>query len=74
MQDKITEFNFDKQLTSRILGILWNSSTDCFQFAVVPQTTTNNITKRTLLSEISKFFYLSSGLIGPVVIIPKLLM
>lgn len=67
------DVDFDRELNSRILGILWNPSSDTFRFSIESQSPTNRITKRTILSETSKVFD-PLGLLGPVVIVSKLLM
>ncbi|XP_029174769.1 uncharacterized protein LOC114943355 [Nylanderia fulva] len=63
----------DRDATSRILGILWNPSVDAFRFAIELPTDSHKITKRVILSEISRLFD-PLGLIGPVIIIPKMLL
>ncbi|XP_029170291.1 uncharacterized protein LOC114939979 [Nylanderia fulva] len=67
------EVQIDRDATSRILGILWNPSMDVFRFAIELPTDSHKITKRVILSEISRLFD-PLGLIGPVIIIPKMLL
>lgn len=64
--------NLDKQQTIKTLGLQWNSSADVFQFKI-SKFTTSRISKRTILSDISQIFD-PLGLIGPVIVIAKLLM
>lgn len=47
------EFSQDTMVTSRILGLQWNSSTDCFRINPKDELI---VTKRALLSEIAKVF------------------
>ncbi|XP_029162386.1 uncharacterized protein LOC114936252 [Nylanderia fulva] len=67
------EVQINRDATSRILGILWNPSMDAFRFAIELPTDSHKITKRVILSEISRLFD-PLGLIGPVIIIPKMLL
>ena len=65
-------FDFFKGEQSRILGIIWNSRSDSFHFSVEDDRPQGSISKRVMLSEVSKLFD-PLGLLGPVVIIAKLL-
>ena len=65
-------FDFFKGEQSRILGIIWNSRSDSFHFSVEDDRPQGSISKRVMLSEVSKLFD-PPGLLGPVVIITKLL-
>ncbi|XP_076385085.1 uncharacterized protein LOC105663785 [Megachile rotundata] len=55
--------NFDA--VSSLLGLSWNTSTDCFIFNPQPRNLTGRITKRTVFSEISGLFD-PLGLLAPV--------
>ncbi|XP_077258485.1 uncharacterized protein LOC143895318 [Temnothorax americanus] len=67
------DVQIDRESTSRVLGIVWNPSTDTFRFAIEQPANTNKITKRIILSEIAKLFD-PLGLLGPVIILPKILL
>jgi len=62
----------DKDEPLKTLGLLWNYKTDHLQYSV-KGTALNRVTKRSVLSEISKI-YDPLGLLGPVLIVPKILM
>jgi len=62
----------DKDEPLKTLGLLWNHKTDHLQYSV-KGTDLNRVTKRSVLSEISKI-YDPLGLLGPVLIVPKVLM
>lgn len=57
----------------KTLGLIWNPRTDSFQFSFSKQIQGDVVTKRTILSAISSVFD-PLGLIGPVIVIEKLLM
>lgn len=63
--------NFEKDLTVHVLGLCWNPSSDTFNFTIklLPSTV---ITKRTILSTISKLFD-PLGFLSPVIIKAKIL-
>lgn len=67
------DIQIDKNESSRILGIRWNPSMDVFRFSIKLQKSSHTITKCTVLSEIARLFD-PLGLIGPVIIIPKMIM
>lgn len=56
----------------KILGLVWNSSSDTFHFTIKPSTITR-FTKRTIASEIAKL-YDPLGLIAPVLMQAKLIL
>ncbi|XP_036150809.1 uncharacterized protein LOC118648578 [Monomorium pharaonis] len=68
-----SNLSLDKTLNCKILGTLWNPSTDSLRYNAQDTGNHKSLTKRELLSEIAKVFD-PLGLIGPVIIIPKLLM
>lgn len=70
-----TEINlmFDKSSDCKILGNLWSPSSDSLRYYVEDVERADKFTKHKILSDIAKLFD-PLGLIGPVVIIPKLLM
>lgn len=59
--------------STKTLGILWQPSNDTFQFHVSLPETPKLVTKRVILSDISKIVY-PIGLISPVVITAILFM
>ncbi|CAK9813845.1 hypothetical protein ANTPLA_LOCUS8006 [Anthophora plagiata] len=59
--------------TIKTLGIYWNSSDDCIGYSVSTTADTTRVTKRSISSEIAKI-YDPLGLLGPVVIVAKLLL
>ena len=65
-------YNFDSDEIVKTLGLIWNPDADCFQFTVSPSTATSSIiTKRTVLSDISKLFD-PLGLLGPIIVKAKM--
>ncbi|KAG7188150.1 hypothetical protein KM043_013369 [Ampulex compressa] len=72
-QDTNTQtVDFNKDLESRILGIRWNPTSDCFHFLIKEERPVNSVTKRTILSDIARIFD-PLGFVGPSVIISKLI-
>ena len=68
-----TVINLDKQGNTKTLGLFWNCSNDTLQYNseyVIPPT---EVTKRTVLSAISKTFD-PLGLISPIIIRAKVMM
>lgn len=65
--------NLDNNESLKTLGLQWNSHNDVLQYSILTHITTSRITKRTILSSISQIFD-PLGLIGPVVILAKILM
>ncbi|XKL65471.1 hypothetical protein PGB90_008891 [Kerria lacca] len=65
--------NFEKDEIIKTLGILWNPVEDIFKIWVPSQTIPSECTKRQVLSIISSIFD-PLGLIGPVMVIAKLIM
>jgi len=61
----------DKDEPLKTLGLLWNHRTDHLQYSV-RGAALNRVTKRSVLSEISRI-YDPLGLLGPVLIVPKIL-
>ncbi|XP_065354424.1 uncharacterized protein LOC135948897 [Calliphora vicina] len=59
--------------TVKTLGLLWNTTTDCFQYSVSLMESSDKITKRHVLSEISKI-YDPIGWLAPMVIRHKIFM
>lgn len=62
----------NKEEPLKTLGLLWNHKTDLLQYNV-KEGRDRRIAKRTVLSEIAQI-YDPLGLIGPVLIIAKLIM
>lgn len=65
--------SFDKTDDFRILGILWDRENDVFLFSCRPSPLSDDITKRTILSEVSKLFD-PLGILGPIIVIAKLIL
>jgi len=65
--------NIDSDDTVKTLGILWHPASDTFFFEVNPSSHEGNLTKRTLLSKISKIFD-PLGWLSPITIQYKLIM
>ncbi|XP_055686927.1 uncharacterized protein LOC129792164 [Lutzomyia longipalpis] len=59
--------------TVKTLGLIWNSTSDTFQFNLSDSIPTENVTKRQMLSAIAKI-YDPIGLIGPIISHAKLMM
>lgn len=57
----------------KVLGVSWNRETDCFEYTVNLPKPKQPVTKRQILSEISKL-YDPLGWISPVVVIAKMIM
>lgn len=68
-----SETIIDSSDTVKTLGLLWNTTTDCFQYSVYFQESSEEITKRRILSDISKIFD-PIGWLSPVVITLKIFM
>lgn len=62
---------FDQKVNT--LGLIWNTRSDTFQYRVNLETPSSRITKRIILSVISRIFD-PLGLIGPIIIQSKLLL
>lgn len=73
MRETQTLLTLDTDTTIKTLGICWNPKTDQFQFHVPPTPTSNNPTKRSVLSELARLFD-PVGWLSPVVIVGKILM
>ncbi|XP_029162186.1 uncharacterized protein LOC114933775 [Nylanderia fulva] len=58
---------------SSILGIQWNQVKDVFHFAYNSDSTNSAVSKRVILSEVSRLFD-PLGLLGPVIVIAKLIL
>lgn len=67
-----TDIQIDKNISSCILGILWNPSTDVFCFSIDLQPIPRTITKRAIGS--FNLLFDPLGLISPVIIISKTMM
>ncbi|XP_072384617.1 uncharacterized protein [Diabrotica undecimpunctata] len=63
--------NINNGETNKTLGILWDSKSDSIKYSLPVFKTYQAITKRVILSSISQIFY---PLVGPIVIVLKLLM
>lgn len=57
---------------ARILGLQWNPHEDSFRYTFNSEGMQSNVTKRSMLSEISRLFD-PLGLIGPVILLAKLM-
>ncbi|XP_024890294.1 uncharacterized protein LOC112466438 [Temnothorax curvispinosus] len=69
--DKIVSFQTDSDV--RILGILWDQDGDFFRFSYQPSLVSGPVTKRLILSEVSRLFD-PLGLLGPIIVIAKLVL
>ncbi|XP_031349442.1 uncharacterized protein LOC116175453 [Photinus pyralis] len=67
------DVNFDRQCESKILGLLWNTEKDILKYSNNYQVTNNKVTKRVILSNISKI-YDPLGLVGPIIVTIKILL
>ncbi|XP_011883661.1 PREDICTED: uncharacterized protein LOC105570821, partial [Vollenhovia emeryi] len=65
--------NIDDGVSTHILGIQWNQASDTFHFSYEPGEGHAKISKRTILSDISKLFD-PLGLLGPTIVIAKLIL
>ena len=64
----------DEETTVKTLGLMWNPKQDTFQFSINKgKMTDRQPTKRTILSAIGTIFD-PLGLIGPVILLAKLIM
>ncbi|XP_017797537.1 PREDICTED: uncharacterized protein LOC108578673 [Habropoda laboriosa] len=68
-----SKLHLGESSTVKTLGIYWNSSDDSIGYAVSTTADTTRITKRSISSEIAKI-YDPLGLLGPVIILAKLLL
>ncbi|XP_076382764.1 uncharacterized protein LOC143260624 [Megalopta genalis] len=59
--------------TIKTLGIVWDSAEDSITYTVKPLTHASRVTKRSISSEIAKI-YDPLGLLGPIIIVAKLLL
>jgi hypothetical protein len=64
--------NLDKEI-NKTLGLFWNNKRDTLHYKYEPDTEVSTITKRTILSTISKLFD-PLGLIGPIITKAKILL
>ncbi|XP_011174949.3 uncharacterized protein LOC105207218 [Solenopsis invicta] len=65
--------SIDDQSNSSILGIQWNQISDTFHFSCKLNTTPGIVSKRVILSEVSRLFD-PLGLLGPVIVTAKLIL
>jgi len=74
MRETETMLNFDSDQTVKALGVFWNTTQDVFQFKLTFDniTPSGELTKRKLLSEVSKIFD-PLGWLAPVVIQAKIM-
>lgn len=73
-QSQDTHLLLDSSSTIKTLGIYWNAQQDKIKYKInLPEINTQCITKRTMLSQIASLFD-PLGLLGPVVIVAKILM
>ncbi|XP_011859050.1 PREDICTED: uncharacterized protein LOC105556567 [Vollenhovia emeryi] len=63
----------DKEGSFRVLGIAWDQRDDVFRFSFNPEQSPGVLTKRSILSEVSKLFD-PLGLIGPITVLTKLVL
>ncbi|XP_055645124.1 uncharacterized protein LOC129780980 [Toxorhynchites rutilus septentrionalis] len=61
----------DSPATIKTLGLIWEPSTDLLHYSVPNWSQTENITRRTVLSDTAKLFD-PLGLIGPVIVLAKI--
>lgn len=59
-------------IDSRILGIVWRPNSDTFHFTFKTEESSNRVTKRAILSEVSRLFD-PLGLLGPSLVLAKLI-
>lgn len=71
--DELAVIDFNKEESVKTLGLHWNCSNDELLYSVSKEIVTKRITKKIILSEISKIFD-PLGLIGPITIKGKILM
>ncbi|XP_043474409.1 uncharacterized protein LOC122506354 [Leptopilina heterotoma] len=64
---------FNENKTVKTLGVSWNSCNDNIIYSVEPPNTLSKISKRIILSDISKLFD-PLGLLGPIILFAKILM
>ncbi|XP_070517900.1 uncharacterized protein [Cardiocondyla obscurior] len=65
--------SISQEVNARILGLAWNTDDDTFHFSYQGSKQLRIITKRNILSEVSRLFD-PLGLIGPVVVWAKIIM
>lgn len=65
--------NIDDGGNSYVLGIQWNQVTDTLHFSYEPDSHGNVVSKRTILSEMSRLFD-SLGLLGSMIVIAELIL
>lgn len=63
----------DKGKTSSVLGVKWNATRDTFCFLYEPPEISGTISKRVILSEVSRLFD-PLGLLGPIIVSAKLVL
>ncbi|XP_051161138.1 uncharacterized protein LOC127281463 [Leptopilina boulardi] len=68
----IPNFQLDKDQPVKTLGVFWNAKKDSITFTAHPINLSVVKTKRTILSEIAKFFD-PLGLVGPIVLYAKII-
>ncbi|XP_011858530.1 PREDICTED: uncharacterized protein LOC105556071 [Vollenhovia emeryi] len=72
-QDNEEFVELEKEQESKLLGIRWNPREDTLHFVAPVQNKDSRVTKRAILSEISRLFD-PLGLVGPVITLAKVLM
>ncbi|XP_071576977.1 uncharacterized protein [Temnothorax nylanderi] len=65
--------SLDKENDIRILGILWDQDGDFFRYSYEPSLDSGPVTKRSILSEVSRLFD-PLGLLGPTIVVAKLIL
>uniref|UniRef100_A0A8D8SYY4 Peptidase A2 domain-containing protein n=1 Tax=Cacopsylla melanoneura TaxID=428564 RepID=A0A8D8SYY4_9HEMI len=72
-RDKKVRFEFGEEsdLSVKTLGLGWNMKNDSLHFDVMPSEKDNTLTKRNILSDISRY-YDPLGLLSPVIIVAKI--
>ncbi|XP_024893920.1 uncharacterized protein LOC112468803 [Temnothorax curvispinosus] len=63
--------SLDKENDVRILGILWDQDGDFFRFSYERSLVSGPVTKRSILSDVSRLFN-PLGLLGPTIVVAKL--
>ncbi|XP_036150741.1 uncharacterized protein LOC118648525 [Monomorium pharaonis] len=63
----------NKEANACILGVQWNPTSDTFHFSYEPDKAYDTVSKRVMLSEVSKLFD-PLGLLGPTIVIAKLIL
>ncbi|XP_018393050.1 PREDICTED: uncharacterized protein LOC108772092 [Cyphomyrmex costatus] len=72
-REPVAIWRHDNITDSCILGMQWNHCQDTFQFSCEPDSEIGIVSKRLMLSKVSKYFD-PLGLLGPVIVVAKLIL